>query len=159
MIRMCSWGSVLPSSLASTGPLTVSTVLIVPLLRCLPLSTPGTAGARLSPRRPSVGAATALAVPEARQLADRLPRYADERTRTSTELPPHGPEPNQGRVDASRSVQYVQIAGFRGRVGRSGRCGCCHDVVTPGRESVASVVRSGVSHEQRLRGARHDAAG
>src|ERR1019366_5450858 len=77
MIRMCSWGSVLPSSLASTGPLTVSTLLIVPLLRCLPLSTPGTAGARLSPRRPSVGAGTALAVPDARQLADRLPRYAE----------------------------------------------------------------------------------
>jgi len=63
-------------------------------------------------------------------LPDAGPNDADERTRTSTELPPHGPEPNRGGVAASRSVRCVQIAGFRGRVGRSGRYGCCHDVVT-----------------------------
>jgi hypothetical protein len=40
----------------------------------------------------------------------------DERTRTSTELPPHGPEPNRGPVDASWGVRYVQIAAFWRRI-------------------------------------------
>jgi hypothetical protein len=43
-------------------------------------------------------------------------RDADERTRTSTELPPHGPEPNRVPVDASAGVQYVQIAAFCGLI-------------------------------------------
>jgi transposase InsO family protein len=36
---------------------------------------------------------------------------ADERTRTSTQLPGHGPEPVGSRVDGYRGVQIVQIAG------------------------------------------------
>jgi hypothetical protein len=50
------------------------------------------------------------------QTQGSLPAHADERTRTSTELPPHGPEPNRGPVDASAGVRYVQIAGLSRRI-------------------------------------------
>ncbi len=55
---------------------------------------------------------------------------ADERTRTSTELPPHGPEPDTGVKDVSSSVQNVQVASFPGRIGRIWSSGCCHGVAT-----------------------------
>ena len=55
---------------------------------------------------------------------------ADERTRTSTELPPHGPEPVQCTVFASFGVQNLAICEVRRRAGRAGRDGCCHGVVT-----------------------------
>src|SRR5947209_18298920 len=38
-------------------------------------------------------------------------RDPDERTRTSTQLPGHGPEPDAGHVHASGSVRGVQLAG------------------------------------------------
>jgi hypothetical protein len=57
-------------------------------------------------------------------------KSADERTRTSTESPPHGPEPDPRRVDPSRGVQIVHIAWFRTRVRPIGRQGRCQIVVT-----------------------------
>jgi len=55
---------------------------------------------------------------------------ADERTRTSTRFPGHGPEPDRPRVDGFRGVQNVQIVRFSGHAGRIGRCDCCQTVAT-----------------------------
>jgi hypothetical protein len=59
-----------------------------------------------------------------------LSRDADERTRTSTELPPHGPEPAQCTVFASFGVQNLALCEVSqtGWTGWTGRLlpRCCH---------------------------------
>ena len=55
---------------------------------------------------------------------------ADERTRTSTWLPRHGPEPCRQAPDASAGVRRVRFAGVRGRIGPIGRRNCRQTVVT-----------------------------
>jgi len=66
----------------------------------------------------------------ARQEFERRTYGADERTRTSTWLPRHGPELCRTRPDASARVQVVRFAGFHGRIGRIGRDDCCQTVAT-----------------------------
>jgi hypothetical protein len=52
---------------------------------------------------------------------------ADERTRTSTWSPRHGPEPCADRVDASAGVQIVRVVRVSGHIGHIGRYDCCQN--------------------------------
>ena len=60
------------------------------------------------------------------QAADRHSQCAREDSNLHGPFSPQGPQPRTARVDASKGVQIVQIARFRGRTGRNGRGGCCH---------------------------------
>ena len=51
----------------------------------------------------------------------------DERARTSTWFPRHGPEPCADRLDASAGVQIVRVSG---QIRRIARYDCCQTVAT-----------------------------